>query len=222
MEKLFDIKEEGDKKKDRKKNDKPKPEKRELKEEEKLNKPEGAISLEDYLKSKEKPKEEEKKEVKRIQDGKPLEKVKDKESDELGTTGAGKKKQRKKKEKGVNREEEDLNKEILSNLKISESNERPNREDRGEGFKGRGRGGKDKDDNEISLIDILENDERNIEDEIDLRIKIKKLLDKMKYILKGREKTIIELRFGLGRSKTKNTKPNSSNASEYLEAMYQG
>jgi len=59
--------------------------------------------------------------------------------------------------------------------------------------------GKDKDDNEISLIDILENDEKSIEDEIDLKIKIKKLYEKMKYILKGREKTIIELRFGLRR-----------------------
>lgn len=57
--------------------------------------------------------------------------------------------------------------------------------------------GKDKDDNEVALIDILENDEKNIEDEIDLKIKTKKLYDKMKDILKGREKTIIELRFGL-------------------------
>ena len=66
--------------------------------------------------------------------------------------------------------------------------------------------GKDKDDNEITLIDILENDERNIEDEIDLKIKTKKLSEKMKDILKGREKMIIELRFGLRRNKTKNTK----------------
>ena len=57
--------------------------------------------------------------------------------------------------------------------------------------------GKDKDDNEISLIDILENDEKSIEEEIDLKLKTKKLYEKMKYILKGREKTIIELRFGL-------------------------
>lgn len=59
--------------------------------------------------------------------------------------------------------------------------------------------GKDKDDNEISLIDILENDEKNIEDEIDLKIKIKKVYEKMKDILKEREKVIIELRFGLRR-----------------------
>ena len=35
--------------------------------------------------------------------------------------------------------------------------------------------GKDKDDNEVTLIDILENDEKNIEDEIDLKMKISKL-----------------------------------------------
>ncbi len=66
--------------------------------------------------------------------------------------------------------------------------------------------GKDKDDNEIALIDILENEGKSIEDEIDLKIKTKKLYEKMKDILKGREKTIIELRFGLRRSKTKNSK----------------
>ena len=71
--------------------------------------------------------------------------------------------------------------------------------------------GKDKDDNEISLIDILENDEKAIEDEIDLKIKTKKLYEKMKDILKGREKTIIELRFGLRRNQTKNTKSNCRN-----------
>ena len=71
--------------------------------------------------------------------------------------------------------------------------------------------GKDKDDNEIALIDILENDEKNIEDEIDLKIKTKKLYERMKDILKGREKTIIELRFGLRREQAKNTKPNCTN-----------
>lgn len=38
--------------------------------------------------------------------------------------------------------------------------------------------GKDKDDNEISLIDVLENNEKNIEDEIDLKLKIKLLYKK--------------------------------------------
>ncbi len=63
--------------------------------------------------------------------------------------------------------------------------------------------GKDKDDNEISLMDILVNDERAIEDEIDLKMKIKKMYDKIKEILKGREKTVIELRFGLDGNKPK-------------------
>ena len=63
--------------------------------------------------------------------------------------------------------------------------------------------GKDKDDNEISLIDILENDERSIEEEIDIKIKIKKLYIKMKEVLKNREKTILELRFGLNGDKPK-------------------
>lgn len=57
--------------------------------------------------------------------------------------------------------------------------------------------GKDKDDNAITLEDILENDERRIDDEIDLKMKIATLYSKVKTILKDREKTIIELRFGL-------------------------
>ena len=63
--------------------------------------------------------------------------------------------------------------------------------------------GKDKDDNEITLMDVLENNERNVEDEIDLKMKIKNLYGKMKKVLKLREKTIIELRFGLDGNKPK-------------------
>ena len=59
--------------------------------------------------------------------------------------------------------------------------------------------GKDKDDNEISLIDILENDEKNIEDEIDFKLKMKQIYEKIKSVLKKREQIIIELRFGLRR-----------------------
>ncbi len=59
--------------------------------------------------------------------------------------------------------------------------------------------GKDKDDNEITLIDVIGKDEMCVDDEIDLKLKIKELYEKMKQILKGREKTILELRFGLGR-----------------------
>lgn len=63
--------------------------------------------------------------------------------------------------------------------------------------------GKDKDDNTIILQDILENNDRNIEDEVDLKIKVKKLYQKIKSVLKDREKLIIELRFGLDGNKPK-------------------
>ncbi len=58
--------------------------------------------------------------------------------------------------------------------------------------------GKDKDDNEITLMDVIEKEEMCVDDEIDLRLKIKRLYIKMKELLKEREKLILELRFGLG------------------------
>ncbi len=66
--------------------------------------------------------------------------------------------------------------------------------------------GQDKDGNEITFLDVVESDERSVEDEIDLKMKIKKLYQKISEILQEREKLIIELRFGLnGReSKTQN------------------
>ena len=63
--------------------------------------------------------------------------------------------------------------------------------------------GKDKDDNVVTLQEVLENDERNIEDEVDLKMKIKKLYNKIGEVLKDRETTIIELRFGLDGHKPK-------------------
>lgn len=63
--------------------------------------------------------------------------------------------------------------------------------------------GKDKDDNTVTLQEVLENDDRSIEEEVDLKFKVKKLYEKMKDVLKDREKTIIELRFGLNGSKPK-------------------
>lgn len=57
--------------------------------------------------------------------------------------------------------------------------------------------GKDKDDNTVSLQEVLENNERSIEDEVDLKFKIKKLCTKMKEVLKDREFGIITMRFGL-------------------------
>ena len=63
--------------------------------------------------------------------------------------------------------------------------------------------GNDKDGNTVVLQEVLENDERSIEEEVDLKFKIKKLYKKMKEILKQRERFIIELRFGLDGSKPK-------------------
>ena len=63
--------------------------------------------------------------------------------------------------------------------------------------------GKDKDDNTVTLQEVLENSDRNIEDEVDLKMKIKKLYNKIGEVLKDREKTIIELRFGLDGHKPK-------------------
>ena len=63
--------------------------------------------------------------------------------------------------------------------------------------------GKDKDDNTVTLQEVIENDERSIEDEVDLKFKIKKLYQKMKEVLKDREKFIVELRFGLNGKKPK-------------------
>lgn len=66
--------------------------------------------------------------------------------------------------------------------------------------------GKDKDDNVVTLQEILEVDEKNVEDEVDLKIKVKKLYQKMKIVLKQREKIILELRFGLAGDKPKTQK----------------
>jgi RNA polymerase sporulation-specific sigma factor len=63
--------------------------------------------------------------------------------------------------------------------------------------------GKDKDDNVVTLQEVLENDDKTIEEEVDLKMKIKKLYQKIGEVLKDREKTIIELRFGLDGHKPK-------------------
>jgi len=57
--------------------------------------------------------------------------------------------------------------------------------------------GKDKDDNTVRLGEVLENNDKPIEEEVDLKMKINKLYEKIKKVLKNRERTIIELRFGL-------------------------
>ena len=66
--------------------------------------------------------------------------------------------------------------------------------------------GKDKDDNIVTLQEVLENDDKNIEDEVNLKFNIKELYQKMKSILKDREEQILELRFGLDGNKPKTQK----------------
>ena len=63
--------------------------------------------------------------------------------------------------------------------------------------------GKDKDDNVVTLEEVLENDDKSVEDSVDLKVKIKLLYQKMKTLLKDRERTILELRFGLDGHKPK-------------------
>lgn len=63
--------------------------------------------------------------------------------------------------------------------------------------------GKDKDDNVVSLKEVIENNDMCIEDKIDLKFKIKKMYKKMKDQLKDRELGIINMRFGLNGDKPK-------------------
>ena len=64
--------------------------------------------------------------------------------------------------------------------------------------------GKDKDDNIITLQEVLESDVRPIDEEVDMKLRIKKLYTKISEVLKDREKLIIEFRFGLNGKKWQN------------------
>lgn len=66
--------------------------------------------------------------------------------------------------------------------------------------------GKDKDDNVVTLQEVLENDEKNIEEVVDLKFKVKELYSKMKDYLEEREQSIITMRFGLDGNKPKTQK----------------
>ena len=57
--------------------------------------------------------------------------------------------------------------------------------------------GIDKEGNEIALIDIIGNDNDSVVDEVELRMQVRRLHNKMKTVLKTREKTVLELRYGL-------------------------
>ncbi len=57
--------------------------------------------------------------------------------------------------------------------------------------------GTDREGNEITLIDIIYADKDSVVDQVANKIQVKNLYDKIKKVLKGREKTVIENRYGL-------------------------
>lgn len=57
--------------------------------------------------------------------------------------------------------------------------------------------GKDKDGNEITLIDKLNNDDEDVFDEVNLKMQIKKLYQYMRDFLPEREQRVLEMRYGL-------------------------
>ncbi len=63
--------------------------------------------------------------------------------------------------------------------------------------------GEDKDSNVVTLQEVLIADEKTIDEQVDLKLQIKRLYSKISSILKDREKTIINLRFGLDGNKPK-------------------
>ena len=64
--------------------------------------------------------------------------------------------------------------------------------------------GVDKEGNEISLMDILSSEEDSVIEIVENRIQVKKLYEEIDNCLKGRERLIILMRYGLkdGRAKT--------------------
>lgn len=57
--------------------------------------------------------------------------------------------------------------------------------------------GSDKEGNEINLLDVLGTDMEDVIDMVDLKMETKRLYKAIEKVLKGREKTIIQLRYGL-------------------------
>jgi RNA polymerase sporulation-specific sigma factor len=57
--------------------------------------------------------------------------------------------------------------------------------------------GKDKEGNEITIVEKLKDESRPVDEQVDLTIKIRRLKDAVQGILTGRERDIIELRYGL-------------------------
>jgi len=56
--------------------------------------------------------------------------------------------------------------------------------------------GVDRDGNEIALIDVIGNESESVVEEVELKMQVKRLYNKMKDVLKAREKMVLELRYG--------------------------
>ncbi|MCX7746308.1 MAG: RNA polymerase sporulation sigma factor SigK, partial [Clostridia bacterium] len=59
--------------------------------------------------------------------------------------------------------------------------------------------GIDREGNEITLIDVIENESESVVDEVELKMQVRRLYNKMKTVLKKREKMVLELRYGLSK-----------------------
>ena len=57
--------------------------------------------------------------------------------------------------------------------------------------------GMDKEGNEVKIEDKIADDKYSVDEQVNLKIQIKSLYDRMKNVLKGKEKVVIELRYGL-------------------------
>ena len=57
--------------------------------------------------------------------------------------------------------------------------------------------GKDKDGNEVSLLDKLYDEDANVFDKVDLKMQVKRLYECMRKCLAKRESTVLQLRYGL-------------------------
>ena len=57
--------------------------------------------------------------------------------------------------------------------------------------------GEDKEGNEVTMEDKIADEKDSIDDQVNLKMQIKLLYEKIKDVLKSREKLVIELRYGL-------------------------
>jgi len=58
--------------------------------------------------------------------------------------------------------------------------------------------GIDKEGNEVRIEDKIADDKDPIEEQVDLKLQIRRLYEILQYVLHGREKDVIEMRYGLG------------------------